>query len=201
MGFATFDKKAGVDTMDVIAASLRWQREFLQNLDGIGFHCLLGNMKGGFADILFAGDQSSFERMGEAYAFAPSSVALMALLDTESIQLRSAQILKENFTVPLGFSCIEAGFMNLIPGRSTLDVDVVKGSNVIENEYLEGDANTMGHLLGKTADGSYCEITFGQTLGQTREICLGYETSDVCMNFLRLFEEKSSEFDFWVPLA
>ncbi|MEH6403625.1 MAG: hypothetical protein V7750_09665 [Sneathiella sp.] len=201
MGFATFQKKRDVETMDVIAASLDWQREFLKSMDGIGFHCLLGNMSGGFADIIFATDRPSFDKMGELHFEAPSSIKFMSLLDPESIQLRSASILKEGLIIPSGFSCIEAGFMTLAEGAIAEDEEVRLGSDKIEEQYLGGYSNTLGHFVGRAEDQSYCEITFGQTLGQTREICYGYEHSVICQDFLNQFDEKKFEFDFWVPLA
>jgi len=201
MGFTTFEKKNNVDTMDVVSASLHWQREFLKNMDGIGFHCLLGNMSGGFADIIFASDQPSFDKMGELHFEAPSSKKFMSLLEPTSVQLRSASILNGGFVIPSGFSCIEAGFMTLAEGSSVQDSEIGDRSSKIEDEYLGEYSNTLGHFVGNIGDQSYCEITFGQTLGQTREICYGYEKSAVCQEFLGLFDEKNFEFDFWVPLA
>ncbi|MBL4906347.1 MAG: hypothetical protein JKX94_02770 [Sneathiella sp.] len=201
MGFVTFEKLPDVNSEDVIAASLRWQREFLKPMEGMGFHCLLGNLNGGFADLIFGTDRSAFERMNELFPSAPSSAAMMKLLDRESISMRSAELLKKDFSIPVSFSCVEAGFMRAVKPGQLMPEDVVHASETLERDYLEAYANTQGHFVGTTEENSYCEVTFGQTLGQTREICFGYEAAKPCSDFLDLFDKPSFEFDFWFPLA
>ncbi len=201
MGFVEFEKLDNVACEEVIEASLNWQREFLKPIEGIGFHCLLGNLKGGFADLIFGTNKAAFEHMSETFLSAASSQKVKSLLDPQSIVMRSASILADNFTVPDEFSCVEAGFMRANKEEEISEAVVREKSINLEKEFLGAYANTKGHFVGKTAEDGFCEVTFGQTLGQTREICFGYEAARPCREFLSLFDEKSFEFDFWYPLA
>ncbi|WP_169545665.1 hypothetical protein [Sneathiella aquimaris] len=200
-GFAKFEMNETATTEKILAASLQWQRSFLAPIEGVGFHSLLSNMKGGFADIIFFENQSAFDQMHEQYSEADSSRALLSLINPESIVLRSGKILQNGFQPPEKFGCIEVGFMTVENKKLIGQRQVLSQSERMESAYLSQTSNTLSHVIGQTSEVDFCEITFGHSLAETREVCFGYLKNDQCLGFLQLFDEKHSEFDFWVPVA
>ncbi|OUR76678.1 hypothetical protein A9Q83_14010 [Alphaproteobacteria bacterium 46_93_T64] len=198
MGFATFNKRPGVETSAIIDASLNWSREFLGPLEGIGFHCLFQNMNGGFADIILATDFEALGQMNEDFSSSETSAKMMQLLDPDSIKLNAMAISQEGFTPPEDFSCLEVGFMK---SETSSKEQILKHSQMLEENYLRKFDNTKGHFIGEIEPGSYTDVTFGRTLGDTRKICMDFDNDQTAKEFLSLFDPSSFKLDFWSLLA
>lgn len=201
MGFARYQKRADVETARLIDAALAWQETFLRPMDGILFHAFLGNLNGGFADIILARDDQSFEGMLKAYDDAESAKTFMALLEPGTVQLSHNQILKQIVSPPDTFSCVEFGTFKIADGSNASEQDVLAISERIESEYLDQSDNTRLHYIGRDAENRFCEVTFGRSLGETKRMCEGYVGHPVCQPLLDLCDPASLDLDFWYLLA
>lgn len=200
-GFARYEKRAEAETGRLIDAALTWQEEFLHPMDGILFHAFLGNLRGGFADVILARDDARFDAMLSAHMEAPSARAFMALLDTDSIRLSRNRILKPVASPPSDFSCVEFGTFAIADGAKADEPDVLAISDRIEAEYLDRHDNTRLHFIGRGGEGRFCEVTFGRSLGETKRLCEGYVGHPVCQPLLDLCDPASVDLDFWFVLA
>ena len=198
MGFATFNKLENVQTFDLIDASLNWSHQFLAPLEGIGFHCLLQNTEGGFADIILAKNFDALGQVNENFEKSETSKKMMDLLDPQSIQMTAMAITLPNFTPPSDFSCMEIGFMKTQTASKT---EILQQSKSLEDNYLHNFENTKGHFIGEIEAGCFADVTFGRTLGETRKICMGFETDKFASEFLSLFDPDSFKLDFWSLVA
>ncbi|QPC88562.1 hypothetical protein GA830_06090 [Mesorhizobium sp. NBSH29] len=201
LGFARYEKRHDAAPVDVVAAALRWQEEFLAQQDGIAFHAFFGNLRGGFADLILARDDAAFAEMTSRYAEAESARKFVDLLDRESIRLCKSTILKDPLSLPDGFSCVEFGTFRIPAGRATTAQTVKDASDHIEATYLRGSDNTREHFVGLINDETYCEVVFGRSLAETRRTCLGYLDNPDCQKLLTLFDPESVDLDFWYLLA
>lgn len=201
MGFARFQKLENVSIEEIIEGSLAWSENFLSNIDGIGFHCLLQNLKGELADIILAEDQNAMVRMNDAFGQSPDVMNFMSKLNPDTIQLTNMKICKSNFVLPQDFSAVEIGFMKTPAGADTKVEHVLEKSDALENNYLNKHLSTCEHFIGELETGSYADVTFGRTLGEARKTCLGFEHDPYAQQFLKLFEPESCNLDFWSVLA
>ena len=201
MGFTRYTRRDDTKPEDLIQASREWQRNFLKKQPGIVMHRLLGNLRGQFADAIFAVDQASFSNMKEQYKGEPSSRALMALIDPESIKPMLNLILKEEVQVPANFSCIEFGTLQPRQGGNFSEAAMLMASKRLEDEYLANHPQAISHFMGRIDENTYSEIALVQTLGAAREICNGYLSNAVCGEFLEMFDPTSFDLDFWFVLA
>jgi len=198
MGFATFSKRDGVENTDVIDASLNWSHQFLAPLEGVGFHCLLQNTKGGFADIVFAKNGEALSQLNENFDKSEASQKMMELLDPQSIQMTAMAISQDRFIPPTDFACIEIGFMK---SQTASKEEILQQSKLLEDNYLHKFENTKSHFIGEVEQGSYTDVTFGRSLGETRKICLGFDQDKTATEFLSLFDPTSFQLDFWALIA
>ncbi len=201
MGFARYEKREDVETERLIDRALTWQETFLRPMEGILFHTFLGNLIGGFADIIFARDAESFDAMGAAYADAPSSSALMELLSPGTIRLSRNRVLKPVTAPPSDFSCVEFGTFEIAQGTDAGERDLLAISERIETEYLDRSDNTRLHFIGHGGENRFCEVTFGRSFGETKRMCDGYVGHPVCQPLLDLCDPASLDLDFWYVLA
>jgi len=201
MGFARYSLNNGVDPVEFVAAAREWQLSFLKKQPGIAMHCLLGNLRGEFADAILATDQASFIEMSQSHSSHPSSAPLMEMLDSGSIRLAMNTLLGGTKSVPSGFSCIEFGTFQPKVGALFSENDMMAASSKIEQEYLPRFKEAKAHFMGKIDDKTYSEIAFVETSGAAREICNGYVSDPNCLPLLEQFEPTSVDLDFWHVLA
>ncbi len=201
MGFARYERASDGTPEAVVAAALRWQEEFLSRQDGILFHAFLGNLRGGFADVILATDEAAFDQMSRRHPEAESSHGLMQMLNRESIRLSKSLILKERVRLPTDFSCVEFGTFRVADPTKTTAAAVRAASDHIEATYLRGSTNTCEHFVGQIDHETYCEVAFGRTLADTRRTCAGYVGHVDCQPLLDLFPADGVDLDFWYLLA
>jgi len=201
MGFARYSSKPGVDPADLIAATRVWQNEFLAHQPGIAMHCFLGNLKGEFADAIFATDEASFIAMAQEHPNAPSARAVMDLLDRDSIRLAKNNLLGGPVPLPVEFSCVEFGTFIPKDPRSFSEEALLDASRKIESAYLANFDEAKSHFVARVDESTYSEIAFVETLGAAREICARYIGNKDCTPMLEMFDPKSVDLDFWHVLA
>ncbi|SNZ06079.1 hypothetical protein SAMN06265368_0294 [Cohaesibacter gelatinilyticus] len=201
MGFARYKLKKNVDPQSFVSAAHTWQTQFLAQQDGIAMHCVLGNLSGEFADVIFATDNAAFAAMSEAHLRHSSSASLMAMLDKESIQLTRNELIGGPHSFPASFSCVEFGSFHPEDTASFSEDKMMAASAMIEQNYLSRFNAPKAHFMGKTGEHSYSEITFFETLGEAQGICQGYVNDDDCQPLLNLIDPASVDLDFWFLLA
>ncbi len=201
MGFARYSLEDGVDPAEFVVAARAWQKSFLGEQPGIAMHCLLGNLRGEFADVILATDQASFIAMSQTHSAHPSSAPLMKMLDKESIRLTLNTLLGGSKSLPEGFSCVEFGTFQPKDSASFSEANMMAASDKIEQKYLPRFQEAKAHFMGKIDDNTYSEIAFVETSGAAREICNGYVGDPNCLPLLEQFEPTSVDLDFWHLLA
>jgi len=55
--------------------------------------------------------------------------------------------------------------------------------------------------MGKVDNGTYSEITFGKTLGKTKDICYGYFNIESGMKMMNMCDPETTNLDFWYLIA
>ena len=201
LGFARYRGQEGIDRNDMIEACLSWREDFLLKQDGILGHFFFGNMQGKFADMTFARDQKSLDRMSEAFVGDASSSAFLGTLDLDTVSLARCEILKDDFMPPEHFSCVEFGTFSSVPDHPFSEKQMLCASDKIETEYLNRFGASRGHFMGKMSDKTYAEISFTDTLANARRICGGYLKEPACVPLLSMFDPASVDLDFWYLLA
>lgn len=201
LGFARYRLNDEADPAQFVTAAREWQKSFLKEQPGIAVHCLLGNLKGEFADAILATDQASFLAMSQAVFSAPSSKQMMDMLDQKSIRLSQNMLLGTPKPLPDGFSCIEFGTFKPKDTASFSEIKLMADNDKVEQEYLSQFNEVRGHFIGKIGDETYSEISFVEDSGAAREICNGYLKNKECLTLLEQFEPTSMELDFWHLLA
>jgi hypothetical protein len=201
MGFARYRLNKDADPRSFVSAARTWQTHFLAQQDGIAMHCLLGNLNGEFADIIFATDNAAFAAMSEAHMQHPSSTDLMAMLDKDSIRLIRIELIEGPHSLPTGFSCMEFGSFRPKDKSSFTEEKMMEASTQIEQNYLSQFSAPKAHFMGRTSEHGYSEITFVETLGEAQEICHGYVNDADCQPLLNLMDPASVDLDFWYLLA
>lgn len=201
MGFARYRLNGEADPAQFVTAAREWQKSFLKEQPGIAMHCLLGNLKGEYADAILAIDQVSFLATSQAVSSAPSSKQMMGMLDQKSIRLSQNILLGVPKPLPDGFSCIEFGTFKPKDNTSFSETKLMADNDKVEQKYLSRFNEVKGHFIGKIDDETYSEISFVEDTGVAREICNGYLADKECLTLLEQFEPTSMELDFWHLLA
>jgi hypothetical protein len=201
MGFARYSAKPEVDPADLIAATRVWQSEFLAHQPGIAMHCFLGNLKGDFADAIFATDEASFIAMAQEHPKASSTGPVMEMLDRDSIRLAKNNLLGGPVSLPVDFSCVEFGTFSPKEPKSFTEERLLDASRKIESAYLASFEEAKSHFVARVDESTYSEIAFVETSGAAREICGGYMDNKDCTPMLEMFDPKSVDLDFWHVLA
>jgi len=199
MEFTSFKKRDGVTDDEILKAVLAFETEFLDKQEGIAFHCLVRNFNNEYANILFADCMDSIHTMMKDVHQNKEANAFFELIEEESVEMNFNQILKEDFIVPKQFSCVEYGRFQLNPGEN--QEGLLKASQTIENNYLNETPNTQGHFIGCISENLFTEVTFGETLGKTKEVCFGYIENKHCTPLLNMAQSESMHLDFWYLIA
>ncbi|MCC9069989.1 hypothetical protein LNQ49_00025 [Flavobacterium sp. F-65] len=194
MEFTSFNKKENVTDDELINAVLKFE-SILAKQNGVIFHCLVRNFKNEYANILFVSDFGDLKKIEENLIKLPEAQDFFKLIDGPSIKMEYHEVLKTNFKIPSSFSCIECGTFKLKNENEVEQLLIV--SENIEKEYLSTFENTKDHFIGRIQDNTYSEITFGETLGKTKEICFGYMSNSFCKPMLEMADETTMKLDFW----
>lgn len=199
MEFTSFRKNENTTDDDLMKAVLEFETEFLAKQEGVIFHCLVRNFDDEYANVLFAKDKESLHALEKAAHNDAYAGKFFGMLDMASGQMSFHDIGKDNFTVPEHFSCVEFGSFSLKGNNNFQDLRRV--SDKIEENYLSQFDNTQAHFIGQLGDNVYSEVTMGKTLGNTKEICMGYIGNPVCQPMLEMADEKSMKLEFWYVIA
>ncbi|WP_448606374.1 hypothetical protein [Paenimyroides ceti] len=193
-----FRKKETVTHDELLKGVLKLETE-LERMEGVVFHCLVRNYSGVYAHILFVQQEKDLEAVHQLLNKSEEESSLFHLTDELSVQRQFHKIHKTDFKVPDFFSCIECGTFSLKPHKEWNQL--VEISDHLEKEYLCRFENTQAHFLGTLAEGRGSEITFGTTLGQTKNICMGYFDTYWGRELLGMMDEKDLQLDFWYLIA
>jgi len=201
MEFTKFEKAENVTDEDLITSLMTFEKEYLSKQEGIIFHCLVRNLKGEYANLLFADTMNSLKNIEEGFMENDASKNFMGNINPQTVKIHYHEILKENFQVPENFACFEHGTFVIKKDIDFTEKNMLSISNKIETEYLNTFDNSLGHFMGKINKETYSELAFGKTLGKTREICYGYFGIDAGMELLNLYVPEKVDLDFWYLIA
>lgn len=198
MEFTTFRKKENVTDDELLMAVLGFE-QVLSKQNGIVFHCLVRNYSNQYANIVLASSMDVVKSLERDLGGHPQVQEFFELIDMTTVNIEYHEIHKQEFCVPVHFSCIEKGLFSLKDPQDFKRLISISGS--IEKGYLDDFENTQGHFIGVTGENRYSEITFGQSLAQTKKICTGYFEKPICLELLNMADEKTMELDFWYVIA
>lgn len=199
MEFTSFKKQPHVSDDEMLQAVLNFESAFLAKQDGVLFHCLVRNYKNEYANVLFAENQEALDAlMGKVHDNKEVN-HFFSLIDNETVKMNFHQIQKKGFQIPNHFSSVECGTFKLNANESLEGLLLV--SDTIENKYLNSSRNTKAHFIGCLPNDVYSEITFGETLGKTKEVCMGYSENEHCKPLLDMADSESMQLDFWYVIA
>ncbi len=201
IGFARYQARTETAPETLLEACLRWRHEFLDRQHGIVGHRMLGNLRGHYADIIFAETREHFDAMAAAHPNAPSSTAMLQLLDPSTIVLRTNDVLGSPIPVPTDFSCVEYGTFSPKPGVTGNVSSIIDASTRIERDYLPRHPESRGHAIARVDENTFSELAFVHTLAGARRICGGYVDDPSCADLLGQFDPDSTDLDFWFVLA
>ena len=199
MEFTTFEVKSSVTVNQLIEAVLNFESNFLKQQKGIVFHCLVRNIEGKFANVLFAENMGALKQLEKSAESNESVNLFFDMVESSSVQVNFNKINEKNFKVPENFSCVEYGVFKL---KETEKLDsLLPVLEAVKNNYLNNFNNTKGHFVGILPNDTYAEVVFGETLGQTKQLCSGYFENQFCKAFLEKIEESTTQLDFWYLIA
>lgn len=197
--FTSFRKKENVSDDDLIKAVLQFENELLSSFNGIIFHCLVRNFDHQYANVLLARDKNVFTELAQKANESKAALHFFSLIESESVKMNFQSIEKDNFVVPAHFSCVEYGTFAL--KDATQFPQLLEASTQIEKEYLSKTENTQAHCIGQIEENMFAEVTFGTTLGKTKEICMGYLENEHCQPLLAMTDDTTMQLDFWYLIA
>jgi len=198
MEFTSFKKKETVTDDEIINAVMKFET-VLSRQNGVIFHCLVRNYKNEYANVLFVTEIDDLKKLEENVMQLQEAQDFFKLIDEQSIKMKFHKILKDDFVVPNHFSCVECGTFSLKNENENLKLLTI--SENIEKEYLTPFENTKAHFIGSLKENRFSEITIGETLGKTKEICFGYFNNPFCKPLLEMADETTMELDFWYLIA
>lgn len=198
MEFTSFKKKETVTDDELMAAVQKFET-VLNKQNGIIFHCLVRNFKNEYANVIFVENIKHLHLLSEQMGSIPEAKEFFGLIEMETVKMIFHEILKDNFQVPQGFSCVEHGTFTLKPA-STFE-GLKKVSNELETNYLNTFDNGLEHFVGKVKDNVASEIAFGKTYAKTKEICYGYYNTPFGTALLNLADTETFDLDFWYVIA
>jgi len=201
MEFTTFAKANDVTDEELIDLVMNFERDYLKKQSGLSFHCLVRNLKGEYANLLFADNIESIKNIEQGFSSNDSAKKFMAAINLQTAKVRYHEILDKNFQVPTGFTCFEHGTFSPNSAVDFSESRLLSVSKQIEEDYLNTFENSLGHFIGKVDDKTYSEITFGKTLGRTREICYGYFNIEAGKQMMAMLDPKTTDLDFWYLIA
>lgn len=198
MEFTSFRKKQNVTDDELLFAITKFEKA-LSTLDGLIFHCLVRNFSDEYANVLFATEIENLKQLESNLRKNEDVANFFKLIDMGTTKVEFHEILQDNFEIPSSFSCIEKGLFSLKDFNDSALLQEI--SSEIECNYLTTFSNTKAHFVGKIDSNAFSEITFGETLGATKQICMGYFDNESCKNLLNRIDEKTMHLDFWYLIA
>ena len=198
MEFTSFKKKDTVTDDELLTAVLNFESTYLAKQAGVILHCLVRNSNNEYANVMFLESMETLKELEKGLKNSEEANLFFTMIEEGSVQMNFHQIHKENFEIPSNFSCVEFGSFSL--KNSTFDA-LLKASESIEDGYLNKFDNTKGHFIGTLSEDTYSEVTFGKTLGKTKEICAGYIGNTYCQPLLDMADETTMKLDFWYLIA
>jgi len=201
MEFTKFAKAEGVREEDFLTALLKFEKNYFKDAKGLIFKCYLRNLKGEYADLLFAENMDVLKQFEEGYMENSHFQEFMKVIDPNSVKVHYHGVMKKGFQVPENFACVEHGTFSPKNDIEFSEKNMLSISDKIETEYLNSFENSLGHFMGKIDNETYSEIAFGKTLGKTREICYGYFGIDSGIELMNLYVPESVDLDFWYLIA
>jgi hypothetical protein len=198
MEFTSFKKKETVTDDELINAVMKFET-VLSKQSGVIFHCLVRNFKNEYSNVLFVTEIDDLRKLEENVMQLQEAQDFFKLIDEQSIRMAFHEILKDDFLVPNHFSCFECGTFELKNKNENLKLLTVSES--IEKKYLYTFENTRAHFIGSVKENRFSEITIGETLGKTKEICFGYFNNQFCKPLLEMADETTMDLDFWYLIA
>ncbi|MBW3466629.1 hypothetical protein [Arthrospiribacter ruber] len=198
MEFTSFKKKETVTDDELMAAVQKFET-VLNKQNGIIFHCLVRNFKNEYANLLFVEEINHLHLLSEQMGSIPEAKDFFDLIEMQTVKMIFHEILKDNFQVPQGFSCVEHGTFSLKPD-STFEA-LKKASNELETNYLNTFDNSLEHFVGKVKNKVVSEIAFGKTYAKTKEICYGYYNTPFGKALLNLADTETFDLDFYYVVA
>ncbi len=198
MEFTSFRKKETVTDDELINAVLKFETVVAKQ-SGVIFHCLVRNFKNEYANVLFVENIEHLHLLSKEIASFPEAKDFFDLIDMDTVKMNFHEILKDDFTIPVGFSCIEHGTFSL-KEESTID-SLLKVSSDIEKYYLSTLDNSLEHFVGRVKDQKLSEVVIGKTYAKTKQICYGYYENKYGQSFLDLADLATVDLDFWYLIA
>lgn len=197
--FARFRKQDHISDEALIEAVLDLEQQFFAHQDDVYFHCLVRNFAGEYANLLLASSHEAHKAI-QAAAFGHSAAQhFFSMLDMANTHMHLLDISAAKFDVPSSFSCVEFGSFQLQPTATRALLQ--QCNEDLETQYLAKFKNTKGHLLTAMDNETFAELTFGESWGQTRQICFGYDKDTHGQAFLSLLHPDSFNLDFWYVVA
>jgi hypothetical protein len=201
MEFTTFAKADNVTDEELMSLVLKFESNYLQKQSGLIFHCLVRNLKGEYANLLFAENIESIKNIENGFSSNESAKDFIVAINPQTVKIRYHEILDNNFQIPKGFSCFEHGVFSPKKESEFSEKNLLSVAKKIEKSHLNNFENTLGHFIGKIDNETYSEITFGQTLGKTRETCYDYLNIEAGMEMMNMFNPETMDLDFWYLMA
>lgn len=198
MEFTSFKKKENVTDDELINVVLKFE-DIISKQNGVIFHCLVRNFKNEYANVLFVEKIEHLHLLSKEIGAITEAKEFFELIEMQSVKMVFHKILKDNFKVPTGFSCIEHGTFTLKPDCTFEDLR--ESSGKLETNYLNSFDNGLEHFVGKVRDKVASEIAFGKTYARTKQICYGYYDTPFGMDLLNLADLETVELDFWYLIA
>lgn len=201
MEFTTFTKADDITDEDLISLVIKFENDYLKNKSGLIFHCLVRNLKGEYANLLFAENMQNIKNIENDFTCSDTATKFMKSIKPQTVKVHYHKILKENFQVPDNFSCFEHGIFSPKANSDFSEANLLSVSEKIENTYLDTFENTLSHFIGKIDNQTYSEITFGKTFGKTKDICYGYFNIESGMKMMSMCDPETMDLDFWYLIA
>ncbi|WP_100075580.1 hypothetical protein [Chryseobacterium camelliae] len=198
MEFTRFRKKESVTDDELLYAALKFEKA-IASKNGLIFHCLVRNYDNEYANVLFSETMLDLKELANHFGQHPDVQNFFELIEMPSVSIEYHTIQKEKFVIPSDFSCIEKGTFSLIDIND--EKKLLNISEDIEHNYLKQSDNTRAHFIGQVESNVFSEITFGRTLAQTKQICMGYFNNAFCMKLMNLAKKDTMNLDFWYIIA
>lgn len=198
MEFTSFKKKETATDDELINAVLEFETAVAKQ-SGTIFHCLVRNFKDEYANVLFAEEMEHLHLLSKEVGSLPEAKGFFDLIEMNTVKMEFHEILKDDFKIPEGFSCIEHGTFTL-KAESTID-SLLKVSSDLEKNYLRTFDNSLEHFVGRVKDKKVSEVAIGKTYAKTKQICYGYYENKYGQSLLDLADLATVELDFWYLIA
>ena len=201
MEFTTFTKADDITDEDLINRVMKFETHYLTQQPGLLFHCLVRNLSGDYANLLFADNMQNLKDIENGFASNDAAKELMQSIKPETVKCHYHHILKDNFHVPENFSCFEHGTFSPKQHSDFSEANLLAVAEQIEQSHLNTFENTLAHFIGEVDDETYSEITFGKTLGATKEICYDYLTIESGIKMMDMCDPDTMDLSFWYLIA